>query len=270
MSAQRSWSGILSGADGFRAGLAYYPPGLAQPWHRHRVPHVSAVIAGSFREHTPAGDGVVCQGNIGFRADAAKHAVTFGPAGALILSVDVAEWLSGGSPDAGVRWLRSSERFARELVARARGGDAGAGDEMADRLHALWAGAGAGAADRGREPPRWLREAAERLLDEPEAHPVGVLAARLGVHRVHLSRAFARHYGMAPSVFRRRAMASRALAAAFGETASFAAAAASAGFADQSHMARALRETCALGLGEMRGLFMAKVTSVQASGFPGA
>ena len=264
----KAWTGILSGADRFRAGLAYYPPGLAQSWHRHRAPHVSAVIAGSFREATPGGDTIVCQGSIGFRADAARHAVTFGPVGALILSVDVAEWLGDASPDAGVRWLPSSARFARELVALARSGQSGAGEEMADRLHGLWAGPAA--AGGGREPPRWLREAADRLLDDPEGHPVGTLARNLGVHRVHLSRAFARHYGMAPSVFRRRAMASRALAAAFGEAASFAAAAAWAGFADQSHMTRAVRETCALGLGEMRGLLAAKVTSVQASRFPGS
>ena len=258
---------MFTAADGFRAGLAYYPPGLAQAWHRHRAPHVSAVIAGSFREATPAGDRVVCQGNVGFRADESKHAVTFGPAGALILSVDAHEWLRAGAPDAGVRWLAASKRFGRELVALARSGRAGSGEEMADRLSALWSVVGE--AHRGGEPPRWLREAAERLLDDPEPHSIGALARALGVHRVHLSRAFARHFGMPPSVFRRRAMASHALAAALGGTASLAAAAASAGFADQSHMTRAVRETCALGVGEMRGL-LAQVTSVQASRFPGA
>jgi AraC family transcriptional regulator len=262
MTMARSWTGILAGADGFRAGLAYYPPGLVHGWHRHRAPHVSAVIAGSFRECTPAADRVVCQGSVGFRADAARHSVVFGPAGALILSVDLHEWIRDGSPGAGVRWLRSSGRFARELVSLARSGRAGAGDEVADRLLDLWAGTTA--AQGSGEPPAWLRAAAERLLADPESLSIGALACELGVHRVHLSRSFARHFGMAPSVFRRRAMASRALAAAFGDARSLADAAALAGFADQSHMVRAVRETCALGIGEMRGLLGAKVTSVQA------
>ena len=263
MTVPKSWTGMLPAADGFRAQLAYYPPGLAQPWHRHRAPHVSAVIAGSFREATPAGDQLVCQGSVGFRADEAQHSVTFGPAGALVLAVDVNAWLEDGSPAAGVRWLPTSVRFARDLVSLARSGNEGTGEEMADRLLDLWAGP-AGAPSVG-QPPAWLRAAGERLLSDADAPSIGRLARELGVHRVHLSRCFARYFGMAPSVFRRRAMAARALSAALDRTDSLAGAAAAAGFADQSHMVRAVRETCALGVGEMRRLLATGVTSVQAA-----
>jgi len=71
---------------------------------------------------------------------------------------------------------------------------------------------------------------------------------------------------MAPSIFRRRAMASRALAAALTRDGRLADAAAEAGFADQSHMARTVRETCAMSVGEIRQLLLRQVSSVQAAG----
>ncbi len=265
MALPQTWTGELWGADALRARLAYYPPGLSQEAHSHGEPHISVVVAGSFRETTCQGDRTVCHGGIGFRADAARHAVCFGPAGALILTVATRDWAAEGLPRSGVRWIGTAPPFARGLLRLARRGGARDCDELADRLLGLWAGWPLQDRRAGGPPPAWLRAAADHLLAAPDEHRIGALALRLGVHRVHLARAFQRHYGMPPSVFRRRAMASRALSAALGSEAGLAAAAAEAGFADQSHMARVVREWCDMGVGDLRRLLARRATSVQAA-----
>lgn len=246
------------------AGLSYYPPGLRHETHSHRLPHVSVVVAGSFREATPHGESTVCHGSIGFRADDSRHSVCFGPAGALIFNIALPDWTGGGAPRAGVRWLAAPAPFARELLRLAGSGRAEAGAEVADRLADLWATGLRLRRPRRGKPPDWLREAADRLMSAPEETSIAALASRLGVHRVYFARQFHCHYGMAPSTFRRRAMASRALSAALVRESRLAHAAADAGFADQSHMARTVRDTCAMSVGEIRRLLLGEVASVQA------
>jgi len=238
-----------------RRQLAYYPPGLDQDAHGHHEPHVSVVIAGSFLEVTPAGERLVCQGQAGFRADGARHAVRYGPSGALVLTLDFADWVADGAPPAsGVDWVPASAFLPH----------APAPDDWAECLLDLWALRDPPERVHADRAPHWLREAAEEMLAEPGPVAVAALAARCGVHRVHFSRLFTRHFGIAPSSFRRRSMAARAIAASLHPGTSLAAAAADAGFADQSHMARTLRESCGMGAGRLRALLTRHVTSVQA------
>ena len=265
MASAESWVGEVWGDGAVRARLVYYPPGLSQTPHRHREPHISVVVAGSFRETTPSDERIVCQGGIGFRADAASHAVRFGPAGALILTVAPRDWVAQGMPRDGVRWLGTQPAMARHLVTLASRGGHEAHEELADRLLALWTGSARTRRRAAGGAPAWLQAAADRLLRGSAEISIAGLAEELGIHRVHLARCFQRHYGMPPSVFRRRAMASRALSAALADRTGLAAAAAEAGFADQSHMSRVVREWCAMGVGDLRRLFAKNVTSVQAS-----
>lgn len=246
------------------AALCYYPPGLRHEAHNHRIPHVSVVVAGSFREATPHGEWTVCHGSVGFRADDSRHAVRFGPAGALILNLAIGDWRGAGTPRAGVRWIEAPAAFARDLLDLAGSGRADAGAELADRLVDAWAAATLRGRRGRRHAPAWLREAAERLIEAPHETSIAALASRLGVHRVYFARQFQRHHGMAPSAFRRRAMASRALSSGLVRGARLAHAAADAGFADQSHMARAMRETCAMSVRDIRRLLLGEVASVQA------
>src|SRR5688572_4984156 len=138
MAGDGSLMGELRGVGGARALMVYYPPGLSHRTHSHREPHASIVIAASFRETTPAGDRTICHGSVGFRADEARHSVIFGPAGALILTVDNHDWIADGRPEAGLRWIEAPVPFARDLVRLFRTGE-GTGEEGADRLLDLWA-----------------------------------------------------------------------------------------------------------------------------------
>jgi len=253
----------LPGSDALRPRLAFYRPGCRQGPHGHSVSHVSIVVAGSFRETTARGDRVICQGNVGFRAASAEHSVSYGPAGALILSIETDSWMSDGGENADIEWVRATARTAREVVDLMSAGS-DAADEVAQRLLDLWiASREPACASTRRCAPPWLREAAEYLLAAPQEVAIAALARRSGVHRVHFSRLFLRHYGMAPSIFRRRAMAAQALAAVLGQEANLAHAAAHGGFADQSHMTRAVRECCGMGAGAIRRLLTGEVASVQ-------
>ena len=95
---------------------------------------------------------------------------------------------------------------------------------------------------RPRSTPGWL-EAAREVLFERMAEPPSLveLADRVGVHAVHLAQAFRRHFGVAPMGFVRGHRIFRAvelIAAGM----PLARAAADVGFADQSHMTRAIAE----------------------------
>lgn len=257
-------SSDLRDCGALRPRLTHYGPGCRQSSHVHHVPHVSLVVAGSFRETTPRGERIVCQGSVGFRSEAARHSVSYGPAGALILSLETDEWISAGGRDTDILWVSASARIARELLDLISAGGPGAAGDAADRLLDISIlGQGPKESSTSRPAPPWLREAADHLLAAPQEVAIGELAAHSGVHRVHFSRLFLRHYGMAPNVFRRRAMAAQALASALGQEANLADAAAHGGFADQSHMARTMRECCGMGAAEIRRLLSRQATSVQ-------
>lgn len=90
-------------------------------------------------------------------------------------------------------------------------------------------------------PPPWLLTARDLLADGDGPAALGALAARVGVHRVHLAREFRDHFGLTVGdyVRRRRLVRARLLVA---ETdLPLSTAAADAGFADQAHLTRAFR-----------------------------
>ncbi len=244
----------LSGASPLRPRLVHYPPGLRQPPHRHVEPHLSIVLAGALREESRLDDRIVGQGMLAFRADGMRHAVRFGPDGALVFSMDLPR-----SPAiacrSGARWLRWS-------------GDAGIphGDSGCPTSPCMKACAVSPCLAKQDAPPSWLEQAAQRLIAAPGSVSVARLAGEARVHRVHFSRLFKLHYGLAPSIFRRRAMAAHALAAALSDADSLAGAAAMAGFVDQSHMSRAVREGCGFTPGAIRSLISAQVASIQSPG----
>ena len=78
--------------------------------------------------------------------------------------------------------------------------------------------------------PGWLLAARDRLLDDPAGITVESLARQCGVHRVHFSRMFKRHFGIRPSVFRIRSMVSHALMLTLTQDLSLAEGALEAGF----------------------------------------
>lgn len=94
------------------------------------------------------------------------------------------------------------------------------------------------------QPPAWLRRAREQLHDEC-VHPIRIdtLARTAGVHPVHFSREFRRHYRCTPGDYLRRCRLDRAAAALTDTRAPLATVAVAAGFADAAHLGHAFRRS---------------------------
>lgn len=191
---------------------------------------------GGSEQAPPAG--AVC-----FKPAGTAHADHWGPAGTLILSLNLpavdrevrARLVPG-------RWTPMAGGAVRALVRGAFGRDSRLAP--ADLIPDLLASAMPPPAPR-RPRPRWLDEV-KAAIDDGEALSAADAARRAGVHRVHLSRAFAQHFGLPLSLYRQQLRTARAVAAMLGGATPLSDIALGAGFADQSHMTRAV--TAATGL----------------------
>ncbi|HEY6916070.1 MAG TPA: helix-turn-helix transcriptional regulator [Allosphingosinicella sp.] len=242
------------------AHLVHYAPGLQQPVHEHARAQLSFLILGDLHETVGRNEADVSVQASGIKPSGVRHGARFGRQGALMLAVD----FSGDAPhglDASepCRWTALSGAAVHLLHAAIRH----PGDK-ADVLWDLAALSRSGEAEK-RKPPGWLRNVREEIADAPSQADIAVLAAKAGVHRVHLSRSFQAAYGLPPSLYKIRSMAARALTLAAESRQPLAGIAMEAGFADQSHLTRAVRRYTGLPPSRLRSLF-AEVTSVQDAG----
>lgn len=253
-SVPKHWPGLPSTSQ-LRPRLFHYPPGLREAAHKHDRPHVSFVLAGSFREEVASEEATLSHGSAAVRNEGARHAVQIGPAGALNFSLDLAEWPLPDCPRSGALLLTrpgaAADIFARLATGHVPVARERLGSGMERPLP--------------RNPPPWLEGIARRLMERPWDNSIRALSDERGIHRVHLARCFQRFYGLPPSIFRRRAMTAHALHTAMFDGGSLARAAAEAGFTDQSHMARALKETCGVRASHLQSVLVNEVSSVQST-----
>ena len=215
----------------YDAFLTYYPAGLQQRAHVHACAQFSLILAGSLIERVDGREHAAGPGQASAKPSGIAHADSYGPQGAVLLSFHFWCEETARSAIGEGDWHWRLPGKAAPLVTSAGGG----ADMLWDLLGA------SGGRPGGGTPPAWLGWARSELDRRPGLADIGGLAAQAGVHRVHFSREFARHYGLAPSIYRQRQMAARALRALVDDGLPAASAAQDAGFADQSHMIRAIR-----------------------------
>ena len=96
-----------------------------------------------------------------------------------------------------------------------------------------------------REPPSspgWLRRARELLRDSFEDDlSLAEIAAAVGVHPVHLTRTFRRHFRCTPGEYLRRCRLEKAASLLAESAAPLSEMALASGFADQSHLAKSFK-----------------------------
>ena len=228
--------------------LVRYRGGEVQPCHAHDEPAFSLLLCGELREEWRRDAFDLAGPACAWKPAGARHATRFGPAGALVASIPATEGTARVMPAPGwhatVRAQRVGPLLRLALLSRNR---AIQSDAVKDLL------ALADAPRSRTAAPDWLEIAREMLREDSWPVRIDDVAARIGVHRVHLSRAFSACFGLPPSLYRLWAMAQRTLAA-FGTTATLGEAAHEGGFADHSHAARVLRRATGLRLGEIRRL----------------
>lgn len=222
---------LLAAEREFDAFMTYYPAGLQQRAHEHDCAQFSLILGGSLIERVDGREHAAGPGQASAKPRGIAHADSYGPQGAVLLSFhfrcDETARKAIGQGD----WHWCFPRKATPLLT-----------PLAGRTNMLWdlLGTTDSRSSDGR-PPEWLRWVRSELDSGPGVADIGDLATQSGVHRVHLSREFTRHFGLAPSAYRQRQMAARALRALVDDGLPGALAAQDAGFADQSHMIRAIR-----------------------------
>jgi AraC family transcriptional regulator len=104
--------------------------------------------------------------------------------------------------------------------------------------------------------PAWLNRALELLHESyRQSLTLDEIARQVGVHPIHLSRVFRKHYGCTMAEFMNRLrvqFACQALAAGWGDLATVAS---DAGFADQSHLGRIFKSCTGQTPGKFRSFF---------------
>jgi AraC family transcriptional regulator len=227
--------------EGLRVVHVEHAGALRLAGHAHEAAKICVVVRGGVSER--CGLDVVSPGAFEpvLRPAAVAHANHYHAGGARSLLVEI------DPGDARVR--RAAEgRLSGRAAGRVLGArlDAAFRARRASRARLVLAAARAllDAFDAGRRPPApsWLVAARETLARESIAPPpLDELAGGLGVHPVYLAQAFRARWGRTTRAFVRahRVFSAMELVS---EGASLAAAASAAGFVDQSHMTRAVRE----------------------------
>ncbi len=242
---------LLDGED-LTVELTHYPGGLIQPSHRHSSAQLSFLLAGGFAESSGGRDFAPAGPQHRFQPAGSTHGVRFGANGAVILAF---EFRRPQCPGQATHEWHPSASCVGQLAHLLFAGVTPA-DDTAECLLAI-ASQPADSGERKRSAvPTWLRSAADHIADDPLAD-ITAVAASAGVHRVHLSRSFQRHFGLSPVQYRLYCKCSLALRHLVegGEPAAIAAQ--SAGFADQSHWTRACRAIAGIGPGRIRRLLAA-------------
>ena len=197
------------------------------PAHRHREPYVSLVLQGCYQERSVDGSYAVERGSIIYHPSHHMHANTFEASSAIVLNRHVRL-----EPDVAYA-IAHVPRLAPWLERQIRCDTASLGPILAEILHSRAAPA--------QTPPGWLSRLVERLRDGVSRQPIREICRELGITPEHASRACVRAFGIGPQSIRREfrlRMALTALASGVEPCV----AAQQAGFADQSHLGRVMKD----------------------------
>lgn len=190
--------------------------------HRHARPYATVVLSGRYEEAGDAGRFKVEPGDVLLHRPFSAHLDRISGEVATVLDLplplEVPFWPAKGriaDPDELVRLSQTDRRSAVEYTLKEFRAVCDDGEDIPDLLAKALAGV--------------------------EAPAIGGWAEAAGRTREHVSRAFSAVYGVSPARYRSEARARNAWQMIVAGNASLAAVAADAGFADQAHMARAIR-----------------------------
>ena len=247
----------VEGDSGRTLSLTQYAAGESQPRHVHDHTQVSFLLAGQMEEKIGSRLHEVLTSRVCVKRLGVDHSDSWGPAGALIASIRIGTAdVEGAVPRE--CWM---DVDAPSVTALLRLAFSGHGiDQVIDDCLALMPET---AETVPIAAPHWLRRARDAAICE-DPGSVAQIAREAGVTRVHLARMFRRAYGAPVSLVRQRARASRAIAMIWRGEAPLAEVALAAGFADQSHMSRAV--SAATGMGPHRLRALLRVTGDDQSG----
>ena len=230
------------------------PPSTRFRGHAHDVPHICVVLEGGFVERDGRSWRDVGPGTLRV-SGAARHDIDFSSQGALCLVMDV-----DTTDIPALRRPRFVENdaslglIAREIQQATRTADP-ARDIITENLTIeLLAQVTRRLQSRTSPPPPWLARAREMIHDSGGALTVAQLADEANVHRVHLARTFREHYGVSVTRYARQVRVQSALRLLSHHSIPLSRVALEAGFADQSHLTRIMRDAVGSTPGAIRSM----------------
>lgn len=235
------------------------------PMHRHETAILAVMLDGGFELSLRTRAFPCGAGTVSVEPGGDAHANTIGGAGARVMILEVP---SDTLPTLGrrcARLLDAPAAFTRPAAAalawrlrdEMRGRDAVSPLAVEALALELLAEAAHGVADampQGRRPG-WLARVRD-MLDEQLDAPVRVtdLSREVGVHRVHLGRAFRQQFGVSLGEYHRRARIAWAAAQLAGGDEPASNIALRAGFADASHFTRVFKRVLGMPPSTYRAL----------------
>jgi AraC family transcriptional regulator len=239
------------------AGITFsetlHPPGARMAAHAHPSAYLCLVRRGGFRERWRAGAAEHRAGDVIFRPAQDEHENVFRREGARCFNVAVSARLMEGLVPRSTREVLGSRRVWKVLSQLYR--EVTRRDASPLVAEGLLCQALGEAFQRDAPGGRlWL----ERVRDEIDARfdrplSVSTLAAEVGVHPAHLSRAFHRRFGTPVLAYIREARVRAAGDLLLRSSLPLADIAASVGFADQSHLTRVFKRSTGFTPARYRG-----------------
>lgn len=249
-------------AAGFSLSEALYPEGLTLARHCHAHCFLTLVLEGSYSERHGSRDFQWSEGAIHLLPAGEGHENRFQlPVRMLRVAIEP-DAFHGGDPER-ARFLAEpreisgplsgwlANRMLREFLSQ---------DDVAPLaiegvvLEMLAESARSGEAHTS-NAPAWLKRVRELLEDSsPDAPGLSHLASVAGVHPVHLSREFHRHYGMTIGEYIRKRRVERASELLSKSELSLSEIASTCGFSDQSHLCALFRKHCGVTPAKFRKL----------------
>ncbi len=236
-----------------------YRAGEVLPTHFHERPYLFTMFVGSVIEHTMGREHVCSRGSLIYNEAGESHRDHIAECGAVGLNVELsgaraAELRREGAGHEPLLYHHAGPAIhAVGILQRAAFSDdplSHLGIEEAV-THLLDSLSGQVKIRRGRPP--WLGKVESFIrhgyLDGLE---LGIIAPSVRVHPAHLCREFRRGFGCTMTEYAARLRADRALSDIMASDAPLATVAAQAGYADQSHMSRAIRKYFGTTPGQLR------------------
>jgi AraC family transcriptional regulator len=236
--------------------------GRKLPRHTHESAYFGLLLAGSYSEKCTHRAADYDPFTMGFHPAALTHSDEVGRCGSRMFCVELRDsYLSRTRPfltapqfvpdlcASEVTWLglRLYRSFAEETLG---------GLELEELCGDMLERVSVSHLRQEKSRPRWLNHALELLYESfRESLTLEEIASQVGVHPIHLSRVFRKHYGCTMAEFMNRLRVQFVCRELSRDWTDLAIVASDAGFADQSHLGRIFKSCTGQTPGKFRSLF---------------
>ena len=235
------------------ARLQSYSPNDQHPPHAHDRASIGMLLGGSLLERVGRTTHQGALGAVIIKPPGVMHENIFGNAGTMILS------LAGTHVErlAERKWeWRRADRALAHAAASIRHARAGRPLACEEALYLLLSELGgmAHAGNSNVRAPAWLGEVVSLAARQSAPMRISDIADQVGVHPVHLTRVFRKHFGQSLRAYIRRIKVTSAAELLRSSNQSVCDVAAELDFFDQSHLCRAFKAECGISPSEYRSL----------------